>query len=145
MDFKPIFHVCGILLAVLNIIVNTFVIIILIKCNKLLKRPAIHILLSLATNDCLSGVLLILHNFSYFYLHVNGKGIYRSSDSIIFCCGEFDYATAINIISILLNFAINRKVHHVILRNALFRNYHDKTSFIIYTFFMDDSINSYFI
>lgn len=72
LEFKPVYHVCGGILACLIISVNVFVLHLFIKNSKLRALPANYLLISLSVNDLLSGISVLIHFIPYYYLDFHG-------------------------------------------------------------------------
>lgn len=70
--FSPVFHILGLVLAVLIILANLFVILLFIRYRQLRRVPANIILLSLSINDLLNGVSVGAQYTPYYYYHLHG-------------------------------------------------------------------------
>ena len=71
-EFSPVFHILGLVLAVLIIFANLFVILLFIRYRQLRRVPANLILMSLSINDLLNGVSVGAQYTPYYYYHLHG-------------------------------------------------------------------------
>ena len=73
MKFDPVYHYSCLSVSIFIILFNIFVLILIKLSQTIRKLPMNHLLLSLAINDLLSGLLFTLHLVPYFAKHFSSS------------------------------------------------------------------------